>query len=86
LFIRLLLFGKNTELKAGPIDCLGRATNAGFYATAVPQTYGTSGTRSFATNIGSWLVPGAICASLYLVLSLPLARVARRIEHRLKQA
>ena len=38
---------------AGPNDCLGRATTAGFYATATPQTYGTSGTRAFAVNIGS---------------------------------
>lgn len=38
---------------AGPIDCLGRATNAGFYASATPQTFGTSGTRAFAVNLGS---------------------------------
>jgi prepilin-type N-terminal cleavage/methylation domain-containing protein len=35
---------------AGPNDCLSRATNSGFYATAVPVTYGTTGGRSFATN------------------------------------
>ena len=45
----------------GPNDCLGRATNAGFYATATPQTYGTSGTRAFGVNIGStvWQSIGA---------------------------
>src|SRR5690349_11686170 len=35
---------------AGPNDCLARATNSGYYATAVAQTFGTSGTRSFAVN------------------------------------
>jgi polar amino acid transport system substrate-binding protein len=40
----------------------------------------TKQTSIFAANIGSWLVPGAMCAALYLMLSLPLARVARRIE------
>jgi prepilin-type N-terminal cleavage/methylation domain-containing protein len=38
---------------AGPNDCLARATNAGYYATAVPQTFGTTGTRSFAVNAGN---------------------------------
>jgi polar amino acid transport system substrate-binding protein len=42
----------------------------------------TKQTSIFAANIGSWVVPGAICAALYLVLSLPLARLARRIEKR----
>jgi polar amino acid transport system substrate-binding protein len=40
----------------------------------------TKQTSIFAANIGSWLVPGALCAGMYLVLSLPLARLARRIE------
>jgi polar amino acid transport system substrate-binding protein len=40
----------------------------------------TKQTSIFAANIGSWLLPGAMCAALYLVLSLPLARLARRIE------
>jgi polar amino acid transport system substrate-binding protein len=40
----------------------------------------TKQTSIFAANIGSWLVPGALCAALYLCLSLPLARLARRIE------
>jgi polar amino acid transport system substrate-binding protein len=40
----------------------------------------TKQTSIFAANIGSWVVPGALCAALYLVLSLPLARLARRIE------
>jgi polar amino acid transport system substrate-binding protein len=42
----------------------------------------TKQTSIFAANIGSWLVPGAMCAALYLAMSLPLARLARRIEKR----
>lgn len=46
----------------------------------------TKQTSIFAANIGSWLVPGAVCAALYLVLSLPLVRLARRIEKRWPRA
>ncbi|HSP14321.1 MAG TPA: ABC transporter substrate-binding protein/permease [Thermoanaerobaculia bacterium] len=42
----------------------------------------TKQTSIFAANIGSWVVPGAICAALYLALSLPLARAARALERR----
>jgi polar amino acid transport system substrate-binding protein len=34
----------------------------------------------FAANIGSWVVPGILCGAMYLAMSLPLARLARRIE------
>jgi len=44
----------------------------------------TKQTSIFAVNAGSWLVPGALCAALYLALSLPLARLARRLEARWK--
>ena len=40
----------------------------------------TKETSIFAANIGSWVVPGMMCAAIYLAMSLPLARVARRIE------
>jgi polar amino acid transport system substrate-binding protein len=40
----------------------------------------TKQTSIFAANIGSWVLPGALCAAMYLALSLPLARLARRIE------
>jgi polar amino acid transport system substrate-binding protein len=40
----------------------------------------TKETSIFAANIGSWVLPGALCAALYLVMSLPLARLARRLE------
>ena len=40
----------------------------------------TKQTSIFAANIGSWVLPGAMCAAMYLLLSLPLARFARRLE------
>jgi polar amino acid transport system substrate-binding protein len=42
----------------------------------------TKQTQIFATNVGSWLVPGLLCAGLYLAMSLPLAHFARRLEAR----
>src|SRR5262249_29286128 len=44
----------------------------------------TKQTQIFATNIGSWVVPGVLCAALYLVMSLPLAALARRLARRWK--
>jgi len=40
----------------------------------------TKETSIFAANIGSWVIPGVMCAAIYLAMSLPLARLARRIE------
>lgn len=40
----------------------------------------TKQTAIYATNVGSWVVPGALCAAVYLAMSLPLSRVARRLE------
>ena len=42
----------------------------------------TKQTQIFATNIGSWVIPGLLCALLYLAMSLPLGYVARRLEER----
>jgi len=42
----------------------------------------TKQTAIYATNVGSWVVPGALCALIYLMLSLPLAHLARRLERR----
>jgi polar amino acid transport system substrate-binding protein len=42
----------------------------------------TKETQIFATNLGSWVIPGTMCAALYLAMSLPLAAVARRLERR----
>jgi polar amino acid transport system substrate-binding protein len=46
----------------------------------------TKQTQIFATNIGSWVIPGTLCAALYLAMSLPLSAVARRLEQRWKAA
>lgn len=46
----------------------------------------TKQTQIFATNIGSWVVPGVLCAALYLAMSLPLAAAARRLEARWKRS
>jgi polar amino acid transport system substrate-binding protein len=46
----------------------------------------TKQTQIFATNIGSWVIPGTLCAALYLAMSLPLAALARRLERRWKAA
>jgi His/Glu/Gln/Arg/opine family amino acid ABC transporter permease subunit len=42
----------------------------------------TKQTAIYATNVGSWVVPGLLCAAIYLAMSLPLARLARRLERR----
>jgi polar amino acid transport system substrate-binding protein len=42
----------------------------------------TKQTAIYATNVGSWVVPGIVCALLYLAMSLPLSRVARSLERR----
>jgi polar amino acid transport system substrate-binding protein len=42
----------------------------------------TKQTAIYATNVGSWVVPGMLCAAIYLAMSLPLARFARRLERR----
>ncbi len=42
----------------------------------------TKQTSIIATNIGSWVLPGGLCALLYLAMSVPLAHLARRLERR----
>ena len=42
----------------------------------------TKATQIMAANVGSWAVPGLLCAALYLALSLPLSRLARHLEAR----
>jgi polar amino acid transport system substrate-binding protein len=42
----------------------------------------TKETAIYATNLGNWVVPGAACAAIYLAMSLPLSRLARRLERR----
>ena len=36
-----------------------------------------------AVDVRGWLVPGLVCAALYLAMSYPLSRLARRLERRL---
>ena len=36
-----------------------------------------------AVDVRSWVVPGCVCAALYLAMSYPLGRLARRLERRL---
>ena len=36
-----------------------------------------------AVDLRGWLVPGLACAAMYLVLSIPLSELARRLERRL---
>jgi polar amino acid transport system substrate-binding protein len=40
----------------------------------------TKQTQIFATNLGSWFIPGLLCGAMYLAMSLPLAALARRLE------
>jgi polar amino acid transport system substrate-binding protein len=42
----------------------------------------TKETAIYATNLGNWVVPGLACAAIYLAMSLPLSRLARRFERR----
>lgn len=42
--------GPGAGSAAGGADCLSTATITTYYATAVPQTFGQTGTRSFAVN------------------------------------
>ena len=42
----------------------------------------TKQTSIFAVNVGSWLVPGLLCGIVYLMMSLPLSQLARRLERR----
>ena len=46
----------------------------------------TKQTAIYATNVGSWVVPGMLCAAIYLAMSLPLSRLARRLERKWKTA
>ena len=53
--------GPGAGAAAGLNDCNGTATQSAYYATAVPQTFGSTGGRAFATNQGNtiWQVNAA---------------------------
>ena len=55
--------GAGTGSAAGPNDCNGTATITAYYATARPQTFGTTGGRSFATNAGSTIWQANLAAA-----------------------
>ena len=42
----------------------------------------TKQTAIYATNVGSWVVPGILCSVVYLAMSLPLSRLAGRLERK----
>ena len=42
----------------------------------------TKQTQIFAANLGTWAIPGALCAAMYLAMSWPLARLAGKLERR----
>ncbi|MEZ5293369.1 MAG: ABC transporter substrate-binding protein/permease [Vicinamibacterales bacterium] len=42
----------------------------------------TKQTQIFAANLGTWAIPGLLCAAMYLLMSWPLARLAARLERR----
>ena len=46
---------------AGPTDCNGTATSTSFYATGTPMTFGSTGSRAFATNASNtvWYLAAA---------------------------
>jgi polar amino acid transport system substrate-binding protein len=44
----------------------------------------TKQTQIFATDVGNWVLPGASCALLYLLMSLPISRLASWMEERWK--
>ena len=53
--------GAGAGSAAGPNDCNGTASQTAYLATAVPQTFGTTGGRSFSTNAGNtiWQINAA---------------------------
>ena len=53
--------GPGAGSAAGPTDCNGTATITNFIATGVPQTFNTTGTRSFSVNASNtvWQLTGA---------------------------
>lgn len=46
----------------------------------------TKQTAIWAANVGSWAVPGVVCSLVYLAFSLPLSRMAQRLERRWRAA
>jgi prepilin-type N-terminal cleavage/methylation domain-containing protein len=69
---------------AGPPDCLARPTIAGYYATATPQSYGSTGTRAFAA---AWAAPsGRTSAPCHRASRLRRACRCHRFSRRTRRA
>ena len=62
---------ESARVEPGPPDCNGVATEKDFYATAVPQTAGTTGRRAFSTSAAGTLFerPDGLPPSLEETLS-----------------
>ncbi len=56
-----LALGKGDGAAIGGPDCNGTPTYTAYYATAVPESFGSTGKRSFAVNTGGtiWQTPAA---------------------------
>ena len=54
--------GAGAGALAGPTDCNGTGTITRYFATGIPMTNGTTGTRSFAVNAGNtiWQLAGGV--------------------------
>ena len=76
-----VLRGVDLAVQRGELVALLKDSSLVSVVTVVELTKQTS---IFATNIASWALPGALCAALYLAMSLPLSRLARRLEGRWK--
>ena len=57
-----------------------KETSADYFLASHSLGWFVVGASIFASNIGSWFVPGVVCAALYLALSLPVSHLARRLE------
>ena len=53
--------GPGANAGAGPTDCNGTATATNFYAAGTPMTFGSTGSRAFATNASNavWYLAAA---------------------------
>jgi len=59
----------------GPADCNGTPTKSAYYASAIPLTFGTTGTRSFAMNPAHtiWQLTGGIAPTEpFVAPSIPI--------------
>jgi prepilin-type N-terminal cleavage/methylation domain-containing protein len=67
---------------AGPADCNAAATSVGYYATAIPIDFGSTGNRSFATyHAGTIFFDNAAAAPTYAdMTSVPPGATANALQ------